>query len=63
MTKGELLRILEPFTDELRIFIDTGEDELLSFDRTRYSMTRDGEGILRLCVMSELNFEGEEQPK
>lgn len=26
MTKGELLRFLEPFTDELEILVDLGQD-------------------------------------
>jgi hypothetical protein len=54
MTKGELLKFLEPFTDELELVIDTGEDKLSPLGTARYHMLPSGEGIVRLCATHDL---------
>lgn len=57
MTKGELLRILKPFTDELEIMVDTGEDRLLPICDAEYRWPPGEYGFVRLRVMSELDPE------
>lgn len=60
MTKGELIRFLEPFSDDLKIVIDQGFDGL-RFPEPKYAISRgekptlegavdieDGEGFVTL---------------
>lgn len=44
MTKGELMRALEPFTDEIEILIDDG-DRSFEVDHWRYGLIQ-GTGVL-----------------
>jgi hypothetical protein len=50
MTKDELIRALEPFTDGLRIMVSSGEDsEPVSVESVKYAWI-DGNGTLVLKV-------------
>lgn len=44
MTKGELIDILEPFSNSIKIIMADGEDVVLA----KYMISDDGEGIIVL---------------
>ena len=54
MTKEEMLAMLQPFTDELRIVLwDPMRGEFMNIERAMYGMAGDGEGLLILDIGNE----------
>lgn len=50
MTKEELIQILEPFTDDIRIIMSDGEDIISA----SYMISDDGEGMIVLFDSKEI---------